>query len=367
MKTVLPLLLIRSYIFSSIMVLLLIMVIVFLGDLVYMVRETQDLLLPTTTVALLSLFRLPELVLIDMLPIVVLIGSMLATLSFISNRLLLAIQGFGVSLWGFLVGPIIGFVSLGIFVSFVINPISTLFYNWHVDILQRENQGDEKFYNFQNTLWFQTTIEKESIVIRAEDIDTERGVVSGGLNVMYFDGERDFVRSLYAAKALINEDMWQLFDVVQNRIVGKRDVENKSISFMFLTDMPTIDDISSPKDYNYRMSLFDLPASINRAKEIGFEVPLYERRYHLLLSLPLMLISCMMMGVLFASGVGLRGGGVLKVVINGLVFAILLFFSLRLLAFVAISGLMPAWLSVWIIPFVVGGFALGFLIRRFEI
>jgi lipopolysaccharide export system permease protein len=368
MAMLIPIFLSRTYLWSSFVAFLLIAVIVFLGDLVYMVRETSSLSIPTSEVMLLSLFRLPELVMIEMLPIVVLMGSTLATISLVRSRIFLVIQGYGLSLWMFLLGPFFTFGLLGLVVMLFLNPLSTLMYNRHVDILrlyQSGNvQGGGEVYNKDHVLWFHLRHEGGNyLVTRVEGLDGQSGRISGGVQIVTFDEEKRLLKTVYAERGLVSGHTWQLLGVTRVRS-GREGIEE--VPFVFLTHMPSLDELSRGDLDYYRRSFFDLGDYIEEAKSIGFDVAREERRYYLLWSLPLFLWGSVMSGMVLSSGLSHRGGGVIRVVTISLIFSVALFFVFKVLSFMAQAGILPAWLSAWFLPVVVCLLSFGLLLRYYE-
>ena len=356
----------RSYLFASFIVLTLVSVVVFLGDLVYMVGETSTLSLSTGTVAVLSLLRLPELVLIEMLPIAILIGSTIASLFLIRSKVMLVFESMGGSLWMLLTGPCLAMLCMGMLISLWISPLSTLLYNLHIDIRKTHQQDVTQLGISGNELamWLYTQHEEFDLVVRLEGLNHMAERIEQGVQILYFDEQQRFVKRIKAESAQISGNTWQMFSAEIEDTLSQN-LENRA--FVLLTGMPSLKDIETRSEFEeYRLSLFALPNYIAKAREIGFNASFAERRWHILLSLPFLLVSMVLCGLYFTSRMHYRGGGAVQALVTSLIFAIGLFFIQRLFAFLALSGMLTAFLSVWFLPLMIGCCALGLLIKRYE-
>jgi lipopolysaccharide export system permease protein len=328
---------------------------VYLIDLVELVRRAGDTRAVSTAVlARLALFRVPT-VTEQVLPFAVLFGSLWAFLS-LSRRLELVIaRAAGISAWQFIFPALAVAVGMGVFAVTVYNPVAA-----HLKSVA-DNQEARLFTRAggnERSPWLRQRSVDGEAVIRADAAEQE-GTVLRGVEVFVFDRAGIFVERVDAEVAELMRGNWRLTNA---RIITPGIEPQVAAQYLMPTNLDA-EQVRQALGSSEVVSFWHLPATITRLELAGLDATRYRLRLNSLLARPLFLAAM----VLVAASVSLRFfrfGGVARMVLSGVVAGFALYVGTQIAEDLGAAGLFSAAFAAWT-PAVIGAL-MGVLVLLHE-
>ncbi|WP_068089429.1 LPS export ABC transporter permease LptG [Polycladidibacter stylochi] len=334
---------ISSRFFKSIILLFLFAAcLIFLFDVLELIRRGGDRDgFSITTVLLISLFRVP-LLLEQVIPFAVLFGSMWAFVSLSRSLELVIARASGMSVWQFTAPAVLTGLFLGIFAVVVYNPAAVRLKEISDSFAEGLFSIDQSYIlNSSGEVWLrQDGIDGESI-IHANHV-MKHGAKLNGVTVFSFNRNGDFFERIEAVTALLANDNWQLKDaIVYSQDREPQHYENYTVS-TFLTPTEIRETIGTPES----ISFWRLPRFIELTQRAGLPAYRYELQYYSLLAKPLLLIAM----ILIAAAVSLRisrFGGIGHLIVGGIISGFVLYVVSELMKDLGGAGIIPTAVAAW--------------------
>jgi lipopolysaccharide export system permease protein len=345
----------RRFASSVAMIFLSCVALIMLVDFLEMARRTADREQVTTgLVALVTIYRAPAFT-EQLLPFAVLFGA-IATFVLLSRRLELVVaRAVGLSVWQFILPPVLVAFAIGVFATTVFNPISA-------DFKERANQMEGEFFGSTS---FSLTQDKKEFWVRQQSVDGQSiiqaaasqqgGRVLTGVVIYEFDANDKLIERVEARTATLGEGVWALSDA--RVLVPGFDLQTFP-TYLVATNLDPNqiqDSLVAPET----VSFWQLPGAIRSAEQSGFGATRYRLQLQSLLARPFLLIAM----VLIAASVGLRVfrfGGVGQTILGGVAAGFLLYVGSKLAEDLGEAGIVHPVAAAWF-PAVAGIF-MGVLI-----
>jgi lipopolysaccharide export system permease protein len=311
----------------------------FLIDFVELLRRAGDVPnVHTGFVAIMSFLRVPS-VSEQILPFAVLFGTMAAFVNLSRKLELVVARASGVSVWGFLVPPLLIAVVVGIVSVVVYNPMAASM-KQRADRMEIEafgRPGNEKDASF----WLRQRSVDGKATIRADRM-TDGG--STLLNVVaYLDDRRDtFVERIEAPRATLTARAWR-FD---NATVVRPGEPAQTIGTYYLATDLTAQDVVQSVTSPDSVPFWDLPTFEERTETAGLDGTQYRLQYQSLLARPLLLVAMVLVAAAFSLRF-FRFGGVGKMVASGIAAGFVLYVATKMVANLGGAGLLSAPIAAW--------------------
>jgi lipopolysaccharide export system permease protein len=322
--------------------------IIFLLDTVELVRRTQRIDLPLTTLLKLSLLKLPHL-LMDIFPFAVLFAAMFCFWRLARSQELTVIRAAGVSVWRFLAPILVLAITVGALRVALLNPLAATLYARYEALeteLLRGRSGSSAVA--QNGFWLRQAGADGNAIIHALRVVSSRMEL---FDVVIWTFERGdgtidqgdrFVSRIDAATARLEAGAWILTEAT----VSQADLAPRlERTLRVPTDM-TLAQIQDAFAAPETIPIWELPGFVQTLERAGFSGHRHLLHLHRLLASPLLLAAM----VLIAATVSLRPprrGGVLVMTLVGLGAGFLLFFASNLVAALGLSRAIPVHLAAW--------------------
>ncbi|MFG1358827.1 LPS export ABC transporter permease LptG [Xanthobacter pseudotagetidis] len=345
----------RRFASSVAMIFLSCVALIMLVDFLEMARRTADREQVTTSlVALVTIYRAPAFT-EQLLPFAVLFGA-IATFVLLSRRLELVVaRAVGLSVWQFILPPVLVAFAIGVFATTVFNPISA-------DFKERANQIEGEMFGSTS---FSLTQDKKEFWVRQQSVDGQSiiqaaasqqgGRVLTGVVIYEFDSNDKLIERVEARTATLGDGIWTLADA--RVLVPGFDIQTFP-TYLVATNLnpnEIQDSLVAPET----VSFWQLPGAIRSAEQSGFGAARYRLQLQSLLARPFLLIAM----VLIAASVGLRVfrfGGVGQTILGGVAAGFLLYVGSKLAEDLGEAGIVHPVAAAWF-PAVAGIF-MGVLI-----
>ncbi len=332
----------RQYLLTFLGVLVGLIAIVFLFDLIEVLRRSSSRANATLgLVAQLSLFKLPKLIQ-EMVPFVVLFATVIAFWRLSRTHELTVVRAAGVSVWQFLLPVVVVTLIIGGFMLTIFNPVSAVFYSRYEQLESEVFRGRSSMLAVSSTgVWLRQADGATNSVIHAQRVAAQ-DLELYDVIIFTFEGQDRFVGRVDAASARLEAGYWLLRDAW---VSTPERPSRHEMEYRIPTDM-TRDRIQDSFGAPETISFWDLPGFIRTLEAAGFSALRHRLYWQRSIAGPFLLFAM----VLIAASFSLRPprrGGVAKLLVGGIGAGFLLFFLSNLVAALGQNASIPILLAAW--------------------
>jgi lipopolysaccharide export system permease protein len=317
---------------------------IYVIDFVELVRRTGDLPgISTGLVARLALLRTPA-VAEQVLPFAVLFGSMAALLNLSRKLELVVARSAGLSVWQFLLAPVLVALGVGLVAVTLYNPLSASLKD---RALRLESSEIGRSSDLDKGLWIRQRTPEGQAIIRADQIPPD-GATIHQVTVFTFNPDGSFRGRIEARQAVLRDGY---FDLTQARRI-QPGLEPESFDSLRLATSLTPDQVRQSFASADTVPFWELPGLVAQTEQAGLDASRYRLQFQALLARPLLFVAMVML----AASVSLRFfrfGGITRMVLAGVAAGFLLYVATRLLEDLGQAGVLSAPVAAWT-PAVVG-------------
>ena len=317
-------------------------VVIFLIDLIEMLRRASAKPDATFHIALIMTgLRLPFLAQ-ETVPFAVLFGSMLAFWRLNRTSELVAIRASGVSVWQFL-APAIGVALLfGALKLTALNPLAAVTYAKFEQLENRYLKGSVSLLAVSaNGIWLRQADESGQSVIYAQRVAADRMLLSKVIVILY-DGLDHFAARVDAESAQLQAGHWELIDA---RVTRPDQPTEPRPTYQIKTEL-TLDKIQESFASPQTISFWELPRFIKVMEATGFSALSHRLHFESLMAEPLLLCAMVLIGAVFSLRHN-RRSGVAVALAGGIFTGFLLYFLSDLVLALGQSSSIPVALAAW--------------------
>ena len=332
----------RQFLLSFAGVFLGLMTVVFLFDLIEMLRRAATLPAATLgTIVRLSLLKQPKLAQ-EMVPFVVLFSAMIAFFRLARTQELTVVRAAGVSVWQFLLPVVAAVLLIGGFTLAVVNPVSAVLY-------ARYEQMEAQIFRGQSSLM---AVSAGGVWLRQADGSTNSVVHATRVNpttielqdvmIFTFEGEDKFVGRVDAKSAELKPGYWL---VHQASVMTLGQPPHQESEYEMPTEMTReriLDGFGSPET----ISFWDLPKFIHTLEAAGFSATRHRLYWQRSVAGPLLLFAMVLIAATFSLRPPRRGGAI-RLMVGGIATGFVLFFLSNLVAALGQATTIPVVLAAW--------------------
>jgi lipopolysaccharide export system permease protein len=320
-------------------VLSLVLAVVFLVDMVELVRRFSDKPGFGTLLGVrLAAMRAPAL-LEDILPFAFLFGAILSLLS-LSRRLeLIVARAAGVSVWGFLAAPVTLAVGVGVLTAFIGNPLVTRL-KADADRIEARLAGLEDARPGKD-IWFRQQGLDGPSIMHAAQID-EASLTAFAATAYVFEPDGGFREKVQAPLASFSDGRW----VLRNATVASSQGAPRTFEEYVLPTRLTAEELRRIAARPEALSIWSLRGVIMTAQRSGLDTDRFHLAFHNLLARPFFLAAM----VAIAASVSLRltrHGGSGRLVLTGVGLGFLLYVLTKVMGDLGGNGIISPALAAW--------------------
>lgn len=319
---------------------------IYLIDFVELLRRSSDAKgASTPIVAWLSLLRVPSIA-EQLFPFSVLFGAMFAFLSLTRKLELVVARAAGVSVWQFLLPPIVVALVLGVFATAVYNPVSAVSKQMAASVETRlfGRTGSEAT---DTAFWMQQDGVDGQTVFRA-DRASDGGTVLSGVTAYVYDRDGSFIERVEASHAQLRPGFWTLDDA---RVIAPGE-EPRDIKTQLIATNLTAEQVMQKFVAPDAVPFWSLPEVRDQTARAGLNATGYSLQYQALMARPLLFMAMILVAASFSLRF-FRFGGVARMVAGGVSTGFVLYVATKLVADLGGAGLLSAPVAAWT-PAVVG-------------
>ncbi|MBM3567635.1 MAG: LPS export ABC transporter permease LptG [Alphaproteobacteria bacterium] len=316
-------------------------VLVFLLDVVEILRRAAGRDLAFGLVLRMASLKLPTTAQ-KLVPFAVLFGAMLAYVRLTRSHELVVVRAAGVSVWQFL-APALGVAAgLGMLIVAVINPVAASMASAYESLEARHLRGRVSLLAVSASgLWMRQVDAIGQSVIHALRV-SQQGVELDDVIIFLYQGADRFVGRIDARRARLEPGHWRLDEALLT--TPDRPAERISISRLdtSLTLAQLQESFASPQT----LSFWTLPRFIDTLERTGFSGLRHRLYWHTLLALPALLCAMVLVAATFSLRLS-RRGGIGPLVAGGVGIGFAFFFLADVALAFGQSGALPVVLAAW--------------------
>lgn len=337
----------RNYIISFLALLGIMIGIIFMFDLIELLRRASDKDLSFWLVFQMALLKIPE-VSQRLISFAVLFSSIYTFWRLTKSNELVIARAAGFSVWQFLLPILIVAFGIGVLKISAINPVSAVFLSkfeqmenkylkQHVDLIKYNETG----------LWLrqQDAKENKQIILHAEKFQPLTWTLS---EVQIFTLVDDLaVKRTDALTGYLKDNIWYFKDVTHHNFETPPEQGDSYILRTTITPKEIEDSFASPDT----ISFWNLSSFINSIEAIGFPTTKLKIYQQSLLSDPLLFLAM----VLIAASVSLRPprkGRIFAIITIGIIIGFLVFILDNFLQAFGLTEEISPFVAAWSAPFI---------------
>ncbi|MCF6197794.1 MAG: LPS export ABC transporter permease LptG [Hyphomicrobiaceae bacterium] len=330
----------RKFTISIISVFVLCMCLIFLIDLIEMMRITLKKNGTVFDAMYISLLRVPSFAELSM-PFAVLIGSIGSFLVLSKNSELIIARSSGMSVWQFIRPALYVGGLIGILASTAYNPLAAIS-KVYSETYQRElSNQKKKLLVTRKAAWLREDGPDGQSVLIAEHV-AGQGAILSEVTFFQYDQKHIFKERIDARKAILKDGRWVLEGARVSAANEKTMLFKRYIVSTYLTKTQIQDSIGAAEN----ISFWDLPKFIKIAEKAGLPAKQYRLQYQTLLSRPLWMIAMVMLAAT-CSLQSFRFGNVQKLIFFGLMAGFVFFVFAQMSRNMGLSGHTSTILAAW--------------------
>ncbi len=336
----------RNFAKSILMVFGLLFAIIYLSDFVELLRRSGDIKGATTYgVAFLSLLRVPSIT-EQVFPFSVLFGAMFAFLNLTRKLELVVARAAGLSVWQFLLPPLIVALVLGIVTTTLYNPVAAIS-NQRAARLETRMFGKTGNDQTDTAFWIQQDGVDGQTILRA-DRASDGGAVLSGVAAFVYDRAGRFLERVEAGRAELHDGYWTLDDA---RVLTLGE-EPREVKTEIIATNVTAEQVQQKFVAPDAVPFWSLPEIRDSTERAGLNATGYALQYQKLLASPLLFMAMILVAAAFSLRF-FRFGGIARMVAGGVAAGFVLYVATKLVGDLGGAGLLSAPVAAWS-PAVVG-------------
>lgn len=313
-----------------------------LVDFVEMLRRTGDIPGVTVlTVAYMILLRLPAFT-EQLFPFAVLFGTMAALLRLSQKLELVVVRAAGVSVWQFIAPGLFVAMGIGVFGTFVYNPVAAQLKGIADGMENRIFGRNQGIGSGGNGIWIRQDGADGQFIMSAQGA-AQQGKELSGITIHTFDQGGRFIERFAASRAVLYPGYWELHDVS----IAAPGADPDTYTIFLLSTNLTIDQVRESFSNVETISFYDLPKYIELSEQAGLPAIRLRLQYQTLLARPWLLAAM----VLIAATVSLRLfrlGNVMPMILGGVAAGFLLYVAMEVAKQVGRSGVVNDVAAAWV-------------------
>ena len=334
----------RNFIFSFMALFLIFMMLIFLFDIVELLRraasEPKITFIMVLEMALLKLPYMGQ----QTFPFAVLFSGMVTFWRLTRNHELVITRAAGISAWQILLPVLAIAFFLGVFKVMVFNPLAsaTLSRFDHLEAVLLKGQASLLAISTTG-LWLRQANESGQSVVHSQQVLQQKNEVElRDVVVFIYEGSDHFLKRIDAEYALLEDGFWHMREVWAYNPEQPPKFEKE---YWLETDLTlhSIQDSFAPPE---TMSFWDLPGFISTLEAAGFSAVRHRLHWHTLLAAPLLMCAMILIAATSTLRHTRRGGAVF-IIAGGVLTGFVLYFFSDVVFALGLSDSIPVTLAAW--------------------
>ncbi len=291
------------------------------------------------TVALMTIMRVPataEMI----LPFAVLFGAMATFVDLTRKLELIVARAAGISVWQFLLPPVLAALLIGVVSVTLYNPLSAIM-KQRSDQMEWDLFGVPGSIRIDHGMWLRQHSVDGLAIIHATG-SSAAGSMLTGVSVNVYQKDGSFLERVEAARAKLLAGVW----VLEDAHVNAPGEESRAVgSYLLATDL-TPEQLVSAATPPQGTPFWDLPRLGESTREAGLDPTGYSLQFQTLLARPLLLVAMVLLAASFSLRF-FRFGGIARTISGGVVAGFVLYIVTKLFSDLGGAGMISPLVAAW--------------------
>ncbi|WOJ88215.1 LPS export ABC transporter permease LptG [Methylocapsa polymorpha] len=304
-------------------------------------------------IAFLALLRVPS-ASEQLMPFCVLGGAMAAFLDLTRKLELLIARAVGVSVWGFLIPPVLIATVIGVASIALFNPISAMMKH-RADGIETRLFGPNGRKAPDAQFWIRQNSVDGLAIIRAAKVEEDGARLTSVIAYVY-DTTGKFEGEILAQSAKLLPGVWRLEHA---RVVAPGEESVEVGTYLLATNLSS-EQVAQGVIPPESVPFWELPSLREQADAAGLDSIGYRLQFQTLLARPLFFVAMVLIAAAFSLRF-FRFGGVARMVGGGVVAGFVLYVATKLVSDLGGAGLLSPVVAAWspaVVASMLGAFAL---------
>lgn len=351
----------RCYIWNFLAFMLIILAIIFIFDVLEILRRAEDDTTSISLIIIMALTKMPEAGQV-VLPFGAFFSAMYTFWQLNKRQELVILRSSGLSTWQFLTPMILVAVLVGVLHIMIINPLGSVLLKQYETLEQDYLKRTNKLVtSLSNGVWLRQNQNGRESIIHSKRIDPNEWAFHH-LTIFRFDEKSRFIERIDSPIAYLEKQGWHITEaVIHNR---SQKVEKKSQYIIQTTLTP--EDIQNSFASVESRSFWELPQLISQLSQTGFDTTRLRIHLHSLLSMPAFFAAMVCLAAVISLRFDQRSTGTLRMVLIGIFAGFLIFFLMNFLKALGASNQMPVLIAAWSPSFITLLAGVGILLNTEE-
>jgi lipopolysaccharide export system permease protein len=345
MMRTLPLYICRHFLFSFLVILAGVLAVIFVFDVIELLRRTSWRDVGYGVVLLMSLLHLPDITQ-KVLPFITLFAAMLTMWKLTRSQELIIVRATGVSVWQFLTPMLITTLILGLFYLFCINPLGALMKRSYRELEDKYLQSSSLMDLSSSGLWLRQRDATHNLLLHADTVSLEPFTIKPLIAFMY-DQQGQYIGRLDADSATLQNNEW----VTSPGWMNWKDRPPERTGPMAIPTQLSLTKIQESMSAPGSVSFWEMPGFIAALEATGFPGIQHRMLYHGLIVMPLFLCAMVITAACFSLGMARRGGALISAM-AGLFVGSFAFGFNDVVQALGTTQALPTWLAAAAVPLI---------------
>ncbi|HUZ74353.1 MAG TPA: LPS export ABC transporter permease LptG [Stellaceae bacterium] len=317
--------------------------IVFLLDYVELIRRSGAKPDATLLVLLeMTLLKQPYMAQ-QMMPFVVLFGTMMAFWRLTRSNELVVARAAGVSVWQFVAPPLAGAFLIGVLTVTVFNPVASVMQASYERLDDRIlRNGSDRLTLSRTGLWLRQSDGSGIQSIVHADRYFAKDQALSGVTILFVADDRNLSQRIDAREARLGDGKWEVVDGSEWRPNAAPEHFDRIDVPTNLTPRKIQDSFAAPET----MSFWELPSFIRLLESSGFPALRHRLYFNSLLARPLLFAAMVLIAAPFSLRMQ-RRGGTATMIAGGVACGFALYFLSDVVFALGLSATIPLALAAW--------------------
>lgn len=334
----------------------------FLG-IVEQIRQFAGSDTPFTQILILAALNIPQ-AMYGILPLIMIIAAIALFLGLSRSSEMVVTRAAGRGALRALVPPLVMALIIGMLAVAIFNPIVAATSRQY-EVQSDQLRGQSSVLAIGATgLWLRQGNETGQTVIHADSANLN-GTVLRGVTFTTFSNDGLPTRRIAAERAELTQGAWDL-ETVKSWPLVREVVPEAAATIHETLSVPsslTADQIRDSFGTPSSIPIWDLPNFINRLQAAGFSAQRHQVWFHMELTVPIFLMSMVLIGAAFTLR-HQRGGRTGTMVLFAILISFAIYFLRNFAQILGENGQLPVLLAAWAPPLTAIGLSMGLLLHN---
>ena len=356
---------VKKFLFTLLLVVLSVSLLIAMINIFELLGDINDKPISFGQVILLDILQIPSFV-DSISSFLIMISSMITLFSLSLRSEITVMRASGLSFLRIVFPLAVSAFCVGIFCLLIFSPMAisaSKKFNLMKQVLIEKEKVD--ILSPIGGIWLKqknTLYKNQEILIRADEV-YRTTLQMKNVGLWFFDQNREFYKKINARNMFLKDGYWYLENVVinDNNQINQK-IPNLTIKTDLQTDFITKKILNNFEDARL-FSIYELPDLISNLKDSGFPYRKFIVQYYSIMAKPFLFVAMVLIAAFFSVN-NVRSKNNIMWLVMGIISGLILYISLIIVHAFGSSGLVPIFLSTWVVVIILLAISMLLIFRK---